>query len=64
MKINLGNGSFLHSDLPPKSIIRAQKRMSDALAKGREPDPQDASRVLFWLDKQHRKYGGILNNRD
>jgi len=62
-RLDLGDGTFIESDMPSKSILRATKRMGDALAKGREPRLEDARKLLLWLDEQQGKYGGIKPGR-
>lgn len=59
LRLDLGDGSFIESDVPSNSLRRAMKRADDALRQGREPSVEDAKKIIRWQDEQHRKYGGI-----
>jgi hypothetical protein len=59
LKLDLGDGTFVESDMPTSDIRAALLRMRAALAAGRMPRRADHLLVMDWMELQDRKHGGI-----
>jgi len=59
IKVNLGDGRFLLSDVPTPEVIEAMQRVRQAGEDKTEPREKDVKTMTDWLSAQHEKYGGI-----
>lgn len=57
--LDMGDGRYLVNGNPPVSVLRAAKRINDALMTGRKPRKSDMDLTMKWVDRDYGKYGGI-----
>lgn len=56
ISMTMPDGREVISDMPPAYVMGAVKRVTDAIAAGREPDTEDSDVAWRWARAQDQKY--------